>query len=75
MSFMSTAKILLSFIIGLLLAILVFPANIVSAVLGYLFGVIALVIGVWLAKRLEGGVFKVVLFDSAAKDSCMLIVM
>jgi uncharacterized membrane protein len=72
---MSTAKIVLSFIIGLLLAILVFPANIVSAVLGYLFGVIALVIGVWLAKRLEGGVFKVVLFDSVAKGSCMLIVM
>jgi hypothetical protein len=59
---MSTAKIVLSFIIGLLLAILVFPvAFFVSATLGYLFGVIALVIGVWLAIRRAGRTLPLVL--------------
>jgi hypothetical protein len=43
----STAKVVILFVVGLLLAVLVFPvAFFVSAALGYVFGVIALAIGV-----------------------------
>jgi len=43
----STAKVVVLFVVGLLLAVLVFPvAFFVSAALGYVFGVIALAIGV-----------------------------
>ena len=59
---MSTARIVLLFIIGLLLSILVFPvAFFVSAALGYLFGVIALVVGVWLAIKRAGKTLPLVL--------------
>ena len=44
---MSTTRVAILFVIGLLLAVLVFPvAFFVSAALGYVFGVIALAIGV-----------------------------
>jgi type IV secretory pathway TrbD component len=51
----STAKVVVLFVVGLLLAVLVFPvAFFVSAALGYIFGVIALVVGVWLAVKRAG---------------------
>ena len=59
---MSTAKVVVLFIIGLLLAVLVFPvAFFVSAALGYVFGVIALTIGVWLAVKRAGRTLPLVL--------------
>jgi hypothetical protein len=59
---MSTAKVVVLFIIGLLLAVLVFPvAFFVSAALGYVFGVIALTIGVWLAVKRAGKTLPLVL--------------
>jgi hypothetical protein len=61
-SFVSTARAVLLFIIGLLLSILVFPvAFYVSVALGYLFGVIALVVGVWLAIKRAGRTLPLVL--------------
>jgi hypothetical protein len=59
---MSTARAVILFAIGLLLAVLVFPvAFFVSAALGYVFGVIALAIGVWLAVKRAGGTLPLVL--------------
>jgi len=59
---MSTARILVLFVIGLLLTLLVFPvAFFVSAALGYVFGVIALAIGVWLAVKRAGRTLPLVL--------------
>jgi hypothetical protein len=58
----STAKVVVLFVVGLLLAILVFPvAFFVSAALGYIFGVIALVVGVWLAVKRAGKTLPLVL--------------
>jgi type IV secretory pathway TrbD component len=51
----STARAVLLFAVGLLLSVLVFPvAFYVSAALGYLLGVVALAVGVWLAIRRAG---------------------
>jgi hypothetical protein len=59
---MSTARVVILFVIGLLLALLVFPvAFFVSAALGYVFGVIALAIGVWLAVKRAGRTLPLVL--------------
>ena len=59
---MSTARIVILFVIGLLLTLLVFPvAFFVSAALGYVFGVIALAIGVWLAVKRAGRTLPLVL--------------
>jgi hypothetical protein len=59
---MSTARVLVLFVIGLLLTLLVFPvAFFVSAALGYVFGVIALAIGVWLAVKRAGRTLPLVL--------------
>jgi hypothetical protein len=59
---MSTAKVVVLFVVGLLLAVLVFPvAFFVSATLGYIFGVIALAIGVWLAVKGAGKTLPLVL--------------
>jgi len=59
---MSTAKAVVLFIVGLLLAILVFPvAFFASAALGYIFGVMALVIGVWLVAKRAGKTLPLVL--------------
>jgi hypothetical protein len=59
---MSTARVVILFVIGLLLAVLVFPvAFFVSAALGYVFGVIALAIGVWLVVKRAGRTLPLVL--------------
>lgn len=59
---MSTAKVIALFVVGLLLAALVFPvAFFASAALGYIFGVIALAIGVWLAVKRAGKTLPLVL--------------
>jgi hypothetical protein len=59
---MSTAKVVVLFVVGLLLAVLVFPvAFFVSAALGYIFGVIALAIGVWLVVKRAGKTLPLVL--------------
>jgi hypothetical protein len=59
---MSTAKVVVLFVVGLLLAVLVFPvAFFVSAALGYIFGVIALAIGVWLVVKRAGRTLPLVL--------------
>jgi len=58
----STAKVIALFVVGLLLAALVFPAAFfASAALGYIFGVIALAIGVWLAVKRAGKTLPLVL--------------
>jgi energy-converting hydrogenase Eha subunit B len=58
----STAKVIALFVVGLLLAALVFPvAFFASAALGYIFGVIALAIGVWLAVKRAGKTLPLVL--------------
>jgi hypothetical protein len=59
---MSTAKVVVLFVVGLLLTVLVFPvAFFVSAALGYIFGVIALAIGVWLVVKRAGKTLPLVL--------------
>ena len=59
---MSTARAALLFAVGLLLSVLVFPvAFYVSAALGYLLGVVALAVGVWLAIRRAGRTLHLVL--------------
>jgi hypothetical protein len=59
---MSTTRVAILFVIGLLLTLLVFPvAFFVSAALGYVFGVIALAIGVWLAVKRAGRTLPLVL--------------
>ena len=59
---LSTAKVVVLFIVGLLLAVLVFPvAFFVSAGIGYIFGVIALAIGVWLVVKRAGKTLPLVL--------------
>jgi hypothetical protein len=58
----STAKVIALFVVGLLLAALVFPvAFFASAALGYIFGVIALAIGVWLVVKRAGKTLPLVL--------------
>jgi len=58
----STAKVVILFVVGLLLAALVFPvAFFVSTALGYIFGVIALAIGVWLVVKRAGKTLPLVL--------------
>jgi len=59
---MSTARTVLLFAVGLLLSILVFPvAFYVSAAIGYLLGVVALAVGVWLAIKRAGRTLPLVL--------------
>ena len=59
---LSTAKVVVLFIVGLLLAVLVFPvAFFVSAGIGYIFGVIALAIGVWLVVKRAGKTLPLIL--------------
>jgi len=58
----STAKVIALFVVGLLLAALAFPvAFFASAALGYIFGVIALAIGVWLVVKRAGKTLPLVL--------------
>ena len=72
---MSTAKAVVLFIVGLLLAILVFPvAFFASAAFGYIFGVIALIIGVWLVAFLFRGAEKLApLFESRLNTSSLAL--
>jgi hypothetical protein len=59
---MSTSRAVVLFIIGLLLALLTFPTAFwISAALGYVFGIIALVIGVLLVVKRAGRALPLVL--------------
>jgi len=58
----STGKALILFVVGFLLALLVFPvAWSASALLGYVFGVVAIAIGIWLAAKRAGRTLPLVL--------------
>ncbi|OYT50838.1 MAG: hypothetical protein B6U76_12030 [Desulfurococcales archaeon ex4484_217_2] len=59
---MSTLKVVALFVVGLFLALLTFPtAFFISAALGYVFGIIAIVIGTWLVARRAGRMLPLVL--------------